>query len=166
VSTASGRRSLRRVAVWAVMAFILAVLLASAVPLAVGARSYVVRSGSMTPVIRTGDVVVVRSIAVSSAKVGDIVTFKDPGGRLITHRARWIHRAGGQLEFTTQGDSNTGQEHWRAPADGRIGRVSYRIPMLGFVLVRAQTTAGRVGLIIVPALFLAISLLRTIWRRG
>ncbi|MCW3014649.1 MAG: lepB [Solirubrobacterales bacterium] len=155
----------RTFAVWIAMGFTLAILLAFALPLAFGDRSYVVRSGSMTPTIRTGDVVVVKPIPALSANVGDIITFEDPHGRLISHRARWIHRVGNQLQFTTQGDANSGQEHWQVRADGRIGRVLYRVPKLGFGIVRLQTTAGRVGLIIVPALVLAASLLRGIWRR-
>ena len=35
-------------------------------------------SGSMQPAIHTGDVVVDESIAPAEARVGDVVTFKDP----------------------------------------------------------------------------------------
>jgi signal peptidase len=151
---------------WAIGAFVLAVLLSSALPLALGARSMVVRSGSMTPAIRTGDVVVVRPIAPSDAKVGEIVTFEDPdgSGRLLVHRVRAIARQGNQLAFTTQGDANTTREHWRVPADGTIGTVVYRVPMLGFVVSWIGTPAGRIGLIVVPALLLAFSMLAGIWR--
>lgn len=157
---------LRLLATWTVGAFALVVLLAAALPLAFGARSMVVRSGSMTPAIRTGDVVAVRPIAPTEAKVGDIVTFQDPdgSGRLLVHRVRAVAWHGGQAAFTTQGDANTTQEHWRVPVDGTIGTVAYRVPKLGFVASWISTPIGRLGSIVVPALLLAISLLAGIWR--
>jgi signal peptidase len=159
-------RLARLFAIWAVASFVLALLLSTALPLALGARSMVVRSGSMTPAIRTGDVVVVRPIAPGEAEVGDIVTFKDPDGseRLLVHRVRAIGQHGGRYSFTTQGDANTSREHWSVAADGTIGTVVYRVPALGFAVSWISTPAGRVGLIIVPALLLAASLLARIWR--
>jgi signal peptidase len=152
---------------WLLGAFVLALLLSAALPIAFGDRSMVVRSGSMTPAIRTGDVVVVAPISPDQAQVGDIVTFQDPdgSGRLLVHRVRAVVRQGHQYSFTTQGDANTTQEHWRVPVDGTIGSVAYRVPKLGFAASWIGTPAGRIGLMVVPALALAISLLSGIWRR-
>jgi signal peptidase len=156
-------RLLRCVVMWTVNGFVLAVLLSAALPLAIGDRSFVVRSGSMEPAIDTGDVVVVQPIAPASAAVGDIVTFEHHG-KLTSHRARVIQRRAHEVLFTTQGDANTGEEHWKVAADGRVGRVMYRVPKLGFAVGPIQTPAGRLGLIILPALLLASSLMRRIWR--
>jgi signal peptidase I len=157
---------LRAFLTWAVSAFVLTVLLAAALPLALGATSMVVRSGSMTPAIRTGDVVVVRPIAPTEAAIGDIVTFKDPEGgeRLLVHRVRAISRSGDEVEVTTQGDANTTQEHWKVAADGTIGTVAYRIPLLGFATSWINAPLGRLLLLVLPALALAVSLLARIWR--
>jgi signal peptidase I len=157
---------LRMLLTWTVSAFVLTLLLSTALPLALGARSMVVRSGSMTPAIRTGDVVVVRPIAPGEAKVGDIVTFQDPdgSGRLLVHRVRAIVRHRNHDSFTTQGDANTTREHWNVPVDGTIGTVAYRVPLLGFAVSWISAPVGRVGLIIAPALLLAASLLLGIWR--
>ena len=158
---------LRLLITWIAIGAALVILLAAAAPLAFGGRSMVVRSGSMSPTIRTGDVIAVRTIAPTEAKVGDIVTFQDPdgSGRLLVHRARAIQREGDQVAFTTQGDANTTQEHWRVPVNGTIGTVLYRVPKLGFAVVPINSDLGRIGLMIVPALLLAVSLLRGIWRR-
>jgi signal peptidase len=147
---------------------VLGALLVAPVSLALGARSYVVRSGSMTPAIRTGDVVVAAPIAPLAARVGDIVTFRDPqgGARLISHRVRVIHRAGGEVEFTTQGDANSGQERWTVPLGGRIGKVRYWLPKLGYAVAWTGSPAGRAGLIVIPALLLAWFLLARIWSSG
>jgi signal peptidase len=160
-------RPLRLAVIWAACAFGLTILLAAAAPVALGDRSYVVRSGSMAPAIDTGDVVVVEPISPASAKVGDIVTFEDPEGtgKLITHRARAITHASEKVEFTTQGDANTAQERWSVPAGEEVGRVLYRVPKLGFAITVITSPAGRIGLVIVPALLLAVSLVARIWRR-
>jgi signal peptidase len=156
-------RLLSRFATATAAGFVLAILLSSVLPLAFGDRSLVVRSGSMTPAIRTGDIVAVHPIAPTSARIGDIVTF-DNHGKLTSHRARAIERRGTSVIFTTQGDANTGQEHWKVPANGRIGRVMYRVPKLGFVVVKVQSPAGRLVLIIIPALLLGFAVLGRIWR--
>ena len=157
----------RLTVVWAVGAFVLALLLAAALPLIVGDHSYVVRSGSMTPTIDTGDVVVVQSISPLQAHVGDIVTFRDPefDNNLVNHRARAIERVGGRINFVTQGDANTGQERWSVPVNGTIGRVAYRVPKIGFAIVWITTPWGRAGFIVLPALLLMASALRRIWGR-
>jgi signal peptidase len=159
----SAARLLSRFAIATVAGFVLAILICSVMPLGFGDRSLVVRSGSMHPAIDTGDIVAVHPISPAVARIGDIVTFKRHG-KLTSHRVRAIARQGATLQFTTQGDANTGQEHWSVPADGRIGRVMYRVPKLGFVVVKVQTPAGRCGLIILPALLLGFSVLRRIWR--
>lgn len=157
---------LRLLLTWAAAAFVLTVLLAAALPHLFGGTSMVVRSGSMTPAIRTGDVVVVEPIAPTEAEIGDIVTFRDPdgSGRLLVHRVRAISRHGTTVEVITQGDANTSQENWRVDADGRIGIVAYRVPLLGFAVGWINSDLGRIGLLIVPGLLLGISFLIRIWR--
>lgn len=157
---------LRAFLTWAVGGFGLAVLLAAALPLALGGTSMVVRSGSMTPAIRTGDVVVVRPISPAEAAIGDIVTFKDPAGsgRLLVHRVRAISRSGDEVAVITKGDANSTQERWKVAADGTIGTVAYRVPALGFAVGWIGSPAGRIGLVILPALLLAAMFLMRIWR--
>lgn len=157
---------MRALLTWAAGSFVLAVLLAAALPLALGGTSMVVRSGSMTPAIRTGDVVVVKPIAPTEAAIGDIVTFKDPAGsgRLLVHRVRAISRSGEEVAVITKGDANSTQERWKVAADGTIGTVAYRIPALGFAVGWIGSPAGRIGLVILPALLLAAMFLMRIWR--
>lgn len=153
---------------WTLIGFALGALLAAAAPLASGARSYIVRSGSMTPAVRTGDIVVAQPIAPLRAHVGDIVTFRDPNGsgRLISHRVRAVHRSGGRVAFVTQGDANSAQERWTVPMSGRIGQVRFRIPKVGYALFWTATPVGRIGLTSVPAGLLGCFLLLRIWSSG
>jgi signal peptidase I len=151
---------------WAIGSFVVALLMAAVAPLAVGLRTYAVQSGSMTPAIDTGDLVIARTITPTDASVGDIVMFKDPEGtgKLISHRVRAVHEQGGRSYFVTRGDANTGFEHWNVPDAGTIGEIVYRVPKLGFVLGSIGSGPGRIGLVVLPAvLLLGLGLLR-IWR--
>ena len=165
-SRSAWARRLRLAAVWAGLGLVFALLVAASAPLALGEHSYTVRSGSMAPAIDTGDIVVTQSISPLQARIGDIVTFKDPdgSGRLISHRLRRIRVAAGETRFVTKGDANNTSEHWAVPADGRIGRVAYRLPRLGYALFWVDTPPGRIGLISLPALLLCAFGLMRIWR--
>lgn len=159
-------RCARTAGLWSASSLVLGALLAATAPLAIGDRSYIVRSGSMTPAIDTGDIVVTEPIAPLEAQVGDIVTFLDPSGsgRLLSHRVWAVHRSTRRVEFVTQGDANTSQERWTVPVDGRIGRVVYRLPTLGYALSWTGSPAGRIAAIAAPALLLCWCILARIWR--
>jgi signal peptidase len=156
---------LRVGAFWFGGSLVLCLLLAAAIPSAIGGRSYVMRSASMAPTIEPGDVVVTRPIQPLEARVGEIVTFDDPSGsgHLLSHRVRSIERAGDRVRFVTQGDANSGEEHWTVAIDGRIGRVLYRIPKLGYALAWIQGPLGHIGVLVVPAVLLTAVTLARIW---
>jgi len=137
-------------------------------PIALGWRPLAVLSGSMSPALETGDEIVVRPVAPGALRVGDIVTFKDPsrGNVLVTHRVRDVRIAGSTAHVITRGDANTGSERWSVAASGRVGRVAYRVPKLGYVTVAAQTPPGRILLVVLPALLLGVCEIRRVWRPG
>lgn len=151
---------------WAVLVAgaLLALLLAG--PIALGDHPHTDLSGSMEPVISPGDVVMDEQIAPWEAKVGDIVTFRDPQeeSKLLTHRVVSIHDEGSSLRFVTQGDANNTQEHWRVPATGQIGRVMYIVPWVGHVAVFARTKLGWMLMIGIPLLLIAAEEMFRIWR--
>jgi signal peptidase len=164
----SRRRALaqaRSLVLWIGLGVLFGTLLAAVAPLALGDRSFTVRSGSMTPAIETGDVEVVEPIAPLAARVGDVVTFRDPegSGRLYSHRVQSIRSRGEEVAFVTRGDANTSTERWSVPADGSIGRVLYRIPKVGYALVWTGTVPVRIALVAIPALLLGGLALRRIW---
>src|SRR5262249_5139981 len=133
-----------------------------------GYSSLAVLSGSMTPTLRVGDVVVEHHVHPLSIRIGDIVTFRVPEHqeRLYTHRVVEMSAEGDGVSFVTRGDANTGVERWTIPAAGTLVRVEYRIPYLGYVTNRAGSRLGRIAFLVVPALLLAVAELRRIWRRG
>jgi len=135
-------------------------------PIALGWRPLAVLSGSMAPTLHTGDEIVVRPVAPVALRVGDVVTFNDPsrGHELVTHRVRNLRVEGTTVHVVTRGDANSGSERWSVGARGRVGRVAYRIPKLGYVTVAAGTPLGRILFVVVPALLLGVSEIRRVWR--
>jgi signal peptidase len=159
-------RQLARGLGWAALAAAVLLTLAIAGPLAFGARPHTVLTGSMEPAIAAGDVVIDEHISPTAARVGDVVTFRDPEdqSRLITHRVRSIRRTGTHLWFVTQGDANNTTERWRIAADGELGRVAYTVPWVGHVAVITHTPLGLLLLLAVPLLLLGLDELVRIWR--
>lgn len=153
-------------AVWSAATLAAIILVALAVATLLGHRSFTVLSGSMEPAMSTGDVVMTSQISPREAKVGQVVSFRDPSGskRLITHRIRRIRNDGRSYLFSTKGDANNTVERWSVPAHGHIGRVWLRIPKIGYVLAKTRTPVGRIGMVVVPAVLLALLELWQIWR--
>jgi signal peptidase len=152
--------------VWAAIGAGVALGVAVAAPIALGWRPFAVLSGSMAPTLQTGDEIVVRPVAPLDLRVGDVVTFNDASrdNALVTHRVRDVRVAGATVNVVTRGDANSGSERWRVSGDGRVGRLVYRIPKLGYVTGAAGTPLGRILFVVVPALLLGLTEIRRVWR--
>lgn len=150
----------------AAVGMIVALMLAAAVPVVLGGRSFSVMSGSMEPNISTGDLVLATALDPGDARAGDVVTFTDPDrkGRLLTHRVASVARDGDSFHFVTKGDANETVERWSVATDGRIGRVAFAIPKLGYAMTLGRTPVARILLIAIPVLLLAGLALRAIWQ--
>jgi signal peptidase len=146
------------------LATILAIFVA---PPLLGHPALTVSSGSMTPALRVGDLVIEDRILATEAREGDIVTYSHPtrAGQTVTHRVEKVLVQGGVAWFTTRGDANPAPEEWSVPADGTIGRVHIRIAGAGFLMAWARSALGYTFLILVPIGGLAGTLLVRIWRR-
>jgi len=162
----SAPRMLLGVAGWTVAGFVLVIAATLFVAHASGRQSLTVMSGSMEPTIHTGDVVVTKPIAPMDARVGDVLTYKEPhgAGRLITHRVKAMQAAGEKVGFTTQGDANDTSERWQVAATGQIARVTHRVPKLGYALGFMRDPNKRLWLLAIPALLLGLFELVRIWR--
>jgi signal peptidase I len=151
--------------VWGVFGFLTVVGASVAAPAAVGLHSFAVLSGSMEPTLNVGDVVVDRRVQPLDVRPGDIVTFRDPDDatKLLTHRVVQLRVAGSKAYVVTKGDANHGVERWSIPVAGKLGRVEFRIPKLGYVLMRMGGRNGRLLLIALPALLLGLFELKRLW---
>jgi signal peptidase I len=99
----------------------------------------IVLSGSMTPVIKTGDLLVDDQVSATQAEhlhVGQIASFRDtPGSKtIITHRIVGVTRVNGSVAYITKGDANQSADPVPRPASDVVGIFSYAIPRGGYVL--------------------------------
>jgi signal peptidase len=140
-----------RLSLWTLAGVAGGLALALVVPLAFGARPLSVLSGSMEPALHTGDLVISKRIAPLDARVGDVVTFRDPNreGQSVTHRVRSVRAQGRKVVFVTKGDANNASERWRISERGKVGRAVYRIPALGRAIGAMRSRTGMLVLLLV-----------------
>lgn len=121
-------------------------------------QALVVRSGSMTPTIPTGSLVVYKKVNASQLKVGDIIVFDKPNNpsEKVTHRIFAVRQGSQGKYFITKGDANVAPDAWTVPAKGAGWEVSWHVPTVGYVLWYLQSGSLRVLLIVIPAAALAL----------
>jgi signal peptidase I len=133
---------------------------------ALGYRMVTIRSGSMTPTLSVGEVILESSVSPLAVHPGEIVTFRDPalGQDLVTHRVVSMRRSGDEVQFVTRGDANKSAERWSVPVSGHLGRELLVLPGVGAVLAAGSAPTTRVVGVVVACLLLAYVGLRRIWR--
>jgi signal peptidase I len=104
------------------------------VPAAVArGHSVVVTSGSMGPVIKAGDVLVLKPHDGSLLAPGAVVTFRDPAGRgLLTHRIVQVNEDG---SYRTRGDANHALDSGVLRPERIVGNARLLIPLIGMPTV-------------------------------
>ena len=124
-----------------------------------------VLTGSMTPAIERGDVVLAAPIGLEQVRRGDVILFNAPiDGRLTVHRVDRIEREDGELLFQTRGDANDVADPWRLQMhEASVHRVVSVVPGLGGVIRAVGAPAVRVVLALGSALLVSIVGLRSIW---
>jgi signal peptidase len=141
-------------------------------PALLGFHRYVILTGSMTGTYDRGSVVFDRPVPVADLKVGDPITYSPPAGftsqQRVTHRIWWIGRgADGRRVFRTKGDANKHPDAWTFTLNQATqDRVVFHIPEVGYVFTVLSIREFRVVLIGLPALIIAVMMLRALWREG
>ena len=135
------------------------------VPRLAGATPYVIETGSMTPTMPPGTLVVVKPVAPDQIAPGDVVTYQIKSGdpTVVTHR---VVKQGidmtGQPRWRTQGDANNAVDaSWVLPQQVR-GKEWYAVPYLGYVtsFVTSQQRGFIGGLVILVLLGYAGNMFR------
>ncbi|MFI5268329.1 MAG: signal peptidase I [Chloroflexota bacterium] len=139
----------------------------TAVPAALGYKTYVVLSGSMEPAIKTGAVIFAQAVAPTSLKVGDVIVYNRTDiEERVTHRIVEMNDvSSGKPTFVTKGDANGAPDAWTVQYSGNTaGKVLFSIPYVGYVNHALETPQGRMLFVIVPVLVLSIMWLLQIWK--
>ncbi len=138
---------------WTTIGSLFAVLIFVLLPLLPIENNYslkMVLSGSMSPTIKTGAIVIIKPA--SGYQVGDMVTYK------YGTRARDLttHRIVGQEgdEFITKGDNNNAADIYPIKKEQIIGKVIFGVPYAGYVANFLHSKFGIILLILIPALLI------------
>src|ERR1700683_1987870 len=124
-----------------------------------------VLTGSMRPAIRPGALVLIHRVPLNSIHPGNVVTYVNPHdtSELITHRVTGISKTGPVTMITVKGDANTVADP-PFPGGQIKGRVATIIPAARRILNIIQNPFGRALLVILPALLVIWTEIRTLRR--
>ena len=119
------------------LAFVIGMVLWATVPVLFGWRSDVVLTGSMSPRIEPGDVVVTQPVPPSSLTPGQVVSFDDQNvvGRTVLHRIRVVNPDG---SLVTRGDANPTDDSQAVTPDEVNGLGRLRVRFVGLPVVWAR----------------------------
>ena len=123
-----------------------------------GWQALSVPTGSMRPTFTPGSLVLSHRVAISSLKVGDIITYTNPltMRSTLTHRIIKVYKIDGKIPaFITKGDANPSPD---PPVVGGLvqGQMVWHVPYVGDLLMWAKTWTGIAILIYLPALLVII----------
>ena len=130
-----------------------------------GLRVDAVLSGSMEPELKTGSLVVTRSVKPEAVAVGDIITFRSAtvGETLITHRVIGVGQ-GSSLYFETKGDANEDPDPFTVPARNLVGKVCFNAPYWGYATEFLKTPLGFLFAVVIPGSILVAVYIINVWR--
>jgi signal peptidase len=94
-------------------------------------KPVVILSGSMEPIIKPGDMVIIRKCDAGEVAVGDIVEYKMPNFNVV-HRVIAITYEGGKLGFITKGDANKSPDKTIVNSNQIVGKFVLNIPYVGY----------------------------------
>lgn len=118
---------------------------------------------SMYPTLFPGDLLLLSGK--EDLQVGDVVVYRNPySGRNIVHRIISIRldQYGGK-RYVTKGDYNAYPDSYNPSVKDIVGKwVGFKIHLVGFILLLANTTVGRIILVSILVILLLTELLRVI----
>ncbi len=124
-----------------------------------------VLSGSMEPGIQTGSIISVKqAVDKTNFKVGDVITFQEEEGILITHRITEVVGSGDSVLYRTKGDNNNAEDMNPVLATNVVAEYTgFTVPYVGYFVNFSQSKNGAF-LLLIPGFLLLIYSAFTIWR--
>ena len=103
-----------------------------------GFRPSIISSGSMTPTLQVGDVIVTVETSPNNIKIGDIIQYSGEN-EIIAHRVVDIKQQGSTQYFITKGDDNNAPDPDPVSPSQVIGKTVFTIPKLGWASIILKT---------------------------
>ncbi|CUP48255.1 signal peptidase type I [Clostridium baratii] len=100
-----------------------------------GYKFYDVLTGSMSPTINPGSLIIVKEMDSNEINEGDIITFKGSStSNLTTHRVVKVIEKNNNIKFQTKGDANDVLDPMLIDGNLLVGKVILDIPYIGKVM--------------------------------
>lgn len=130
-----------------------------------GTLPLIVLTDSMYPDIKSGDLIICKTVAPKDVKEGDVISFYDPaskGTAVVTHMVIEIIDENGKLSFRTKGINNNTEDRLPVPAEKVIARYTgVRIAGAGNIAIFMQSTTGLLVCVVLPIiLFVGYDVIR------
>lgn len=99
-----------------------------------GYKAFIITSGSMSPKIDIGDVIIIKGVSQDEINTDDIITYKRDNEQTTTHRVINIIEENGQKQYITKGDNNKVGDEQQISFAQIEGKVILTIPYLGTLI--------------------------------
>ena len=160
-------QSLLLVVIFAILPLVVFTLISSKMEF-LGFKSFVVLTGSMSPLIPTGSIVYSQNT--NNYRIGDIISF-EKNSVIVTHRiidvldqdknhvsyfASPLGKTSNPSEvfYKTQGDANNVADSELVSAKSVVGEAALHFPYLGFLIMFLKTIQGFLLAVILPSFIL------------
>jgi signal peptidase len=161
------RKSVTATASTLLVLAVAAFLLLAIGPRVLGYQTSTMLTGSMSPLINPGDVVVTKPVPAEEIRVGDIITYHIPveDQRVETHRVTdVITNPDGTIAVRTKGDANNGADPWTATITGpTVDRHVLTVPYVGTAIRALREPIVLNTLMYGAPAILVIGMLASIW---
>ncbi|WP_193708247.1 signal peptidase I [Alkalibaculum sporogenes] len=112
-------------------------------------KIYYVDSGSMSPTIPTGSLIVVKKVDPTDIRLNDVITYEGMGSYVVTHRVMEIVTR--EESFITRGDANNSDDPYAVDSKRIVGKVVFNAPYIGYLLKFIQS---RMGFLVIATLII------------
>lgn len=118
-------------------------------------RFFVVQSGSMSPTLPIGSVVM--TTPKNNIFQNSVITYLTKEGAVVTHRVVDIISEGGKISYATKGDANNIKDDTVVPQSRVIGEVVLTMPYIGNLFNAVRSAPGYILLVVIPSMYLLLS---------
>ena len=148
-----------------VIIFVMGYIVFNYVPFVAQYDHYVIATNSMEPVIDVGDIVIIDTdINLEELTEGQIIAFYadirgDGVKRVVVHYLDEIKEIDGEVTYKTKPEISDSQDPWELTEDDIVGLKVLTIPKVGPFLLFAQSTIGRIVLLLdIAMIYLILSM--------
>ncbi len=128
-----------------------------------GWRIDAIYSGSMSPAIERGALVVAYPIEPEQIMLNDIIIFRPVaiGENEVCHRVVDVRKSS-PLSFQTRGDANPGPDPFPVPSGNVTAKVVYTMPFIGFAVMFLKSPTGLFAALVLPGVVIMLLCMRSL----